>query len=157
MRIILNLAVIVNIKSFRAEKSVSSELSSPITDAAPKRILLIEDNALNRQMLQDYIAFCGYQVLSLPGGSGFFEALADFQPQLILLDLRLPDIDGYTILAKLKQKSQWQHIPVIIVSAFAFKADQQRALSLGACRYFVKPVSLSDLRKAIVDEFRSLT
>ncbi len=142
---------------------MSSEVRSlPVdADAVSKtdanRILLIEDNDLNRQMLQDYIVFCGYQVLSIAGGSRFFEALADFQPQLILLDLRLPDIDGYTLLAQLKQKIGWQHIPVIIVSAFAFKADQQRALSLGARRYFVKPVNLNDLRQAIADELRGST
>jgi two-component system cell cycle response regulator DivK len=108
-------------------------------------------------MLHDYMAFCGYQVLSLASGSGFFEALADFQPQLILLDLKLPDIDGYTLLEQLQQRTEWQHIPVIIVSAFAFKADQQRALSLGARRYFVKPVNLTNLRQAIADELRDLT
>ena len=145
---------------------MSSELRSPTVDADgifqaetpdPKRILLVEDNDLNRQMLQDYIVFCGYQVRSLSGGSGFFEALADFQPQLTLLDLKLPDIDGYTLLEQIQQSTDWQHIPVIIVSAFAFKADQQRALSLGARRYFVKPVNLSNLRQAIADELRDLT
>lgn len=142
---------------------MSSELRSPTVDAKaisqadiPKRILLVEDNDLNRQMLQDYIVFCGYQVLSLPGGSGFFEALADFQPQLTLLDLKLPDIDGYTLLEQIQQSTDWQHIPVIIVSAFAFKADKQRALSLGARRYFVKPVNLNDLRQAVEDELGGL-
>lgn len=148
----------------RKNKPVSIKLRSPTVDTdatfpadAPKRILLVEDNDLNRQMLQDYIVFCGYQVLSLPGGSGFFEALADFQPQLTLLDLKLPDIDGYRLLEQIQQSIEWQHIPIIIVSAFAFKADKQRALSLGARRYFVKPVNLNDLRQAVEDELRGLT
>ena len=143
---------------------MSSELRSPTGDAdatsqadSLQRILLVEDNDLNRQMLQDYIVFCGYQVLSLPNGSGFFEALADFRPQLTLLDLKLPDIDGYTLLEQLQHSKEWRHIPVIIVSAFAFKADKQRALSLGARRYFVKPVNLNDLRQAVEDELRGLT
>lgn len=126
-------------------------------DAAPQRILLVEDNDLNRQMLDDYLDVCGYQVLSLPGGSGFFQALADFQPNLILLDLRLPDINGYTLLEQLQQETEWRHIPVIVVSAYAFRADQQRALSLGVRQYFVKPVNLSDLRKAIQEELSGLT
>lgn len=143
---------------------MSSELRSLTVDAdkisqadTPKRILLVEDNDLNRQMLQDYIVFCGYEVLSISGGSGFFEALADFQPQLTLLDLKLPDIDGYTLLKQIQQSTDWQHIPIIIVSAFAFKADKQRALSLGARRYFVKPVNLNELRQAVEDELRGLT
>lgn len=142
----------------RSDKPVSSDLRSLTAEAdlvftdAPKRILLVEDNDLNRQMLQDYMVFCGYRVLSIAGGCGFFEALADFQPQLILLDLKLPDVDGYILLEQLQQKPEWQHIPVIIVSAFAFKVDQQRAFNLGACRYFVKPVNLSELSQAIEDE-----
>ena len=121
-------------------------------DAASRRILLVEDNDVNRQMLDDYLVFCGYQVLALSGGSGFFQALADFKPHLILLDLKLPDIDGYTLLQQMQQVTDWQHIPVIVVSAFAFRADQQRAFSWGASRYLVKPVNLSDLKNAIEDE-----
>jgi two-component system cell cycle response regulator DivK len=121
-----------------------------------RRILLLEDNYLNRQMLEDYLVFCGYQVLSLAGGAGFFQALADFRPELILLDLKLPDVDGYTLLEQMGRRQDCQSIPVIVVSAFAFKTDQQRALALGAKRYFVKPVSLRDLRQAIEEELLSL-
>lgn len=122
----------------------------------PRKILLVEDNCLNRQMLEDYLLFCGYQVLGLAFGSGFFQAIADFQPNLILLDLRLPDIDGYTLLEQMGRLPEGQNIPVIVVSAFAFRADRDRALNLGARRYFVKPVSLRDLRQAIEDELLNL-
>lgn len=121
-------------------------------DPITKRILLIEDNYLNRQLLEDYLVFWGYQILSLEAGSGFFPALADFQPDLVLLDLRLPDIDGYTLLEQMGQIVECRVIPVIVVSGCAFKADQQRALNLGARRYFVKPVSLRDLKQAIEQE-----
>lgn len=118
----------------------------------PKKILLVEDNHLNRQMLEDYLVFCGYQVLGLEFGKDYFQALADFMPDLVLLDLRLPDIDGYTLLEQTRLIPECQAIPVIVVSAYAFKADQQRALNLGASRYFVKPVSLNKLKQAIEEE-----
>ena len=121
-----------------------------------RRILLVEDNNLNRQMFEDYFVFCGYLIQGLAFGSDFFQALADFQPDLVLLDLKLPDVDGYTLLEQIGQRPEWRTIPVIVVSAFAFKADQQRALNLGARRYFVKPVSLRDLRQAIEDELLNL-
>ena len=121
-----------------------------------RRILLVEDNNLNRQMFEDYFVFCGYLIQGLAFGSDFFQALADFQPHLVLLDLKLPDVDGYTLLEQKRQRPEWRTIPVIVVSAFAFKADQQRALNLGARRYFVKPVSLRDLRQAIEDELLKL-
>jgi len=103
-------------------------------------------------MLDDYLIFCGYQVLSLASGANFFEVLASFQPHLILLDLKLPDIDGYTLLEQLHLDLRWRNIPVIIVSAFAFRADRQRAINLGACQYFIKPVNLNELRQSIAQE-----
>jgi len=125
-------------------------------EPASKRILLVEDNDINRQMLNDYLVFFGYQVLALADGSSFFQALADFHPHLILLDLKLPVVDGYTLLQQIQQGTDWRHIPVVVVSAFAFKADQQRALKLGASRYLVKPVNLTDLKQTVEEEFRHL-
>ncbi len=116
------------------------------------RILLIEDNDINRQLLSDYLNYLGYQVLALPDGDNLFPALSEFKPQLILLDLKLPGIDGYTILEQIQQSSHWHDTPVIVVSAFAFKADQERAMNLGAKRYFVKPVKLPQLNQAIQEE-----
>lgn len=137
----------------RAQESINADPDAAFKEnVVPRRILLVEDNDLNRQMLDDYLGFCGYQVLSIGRGSDFFQVLADFNPHLILLDLRLPDIDGYTLLQQIQQGSDWQHIPIIVVSAFAFRVDQQRALSLGVRRYFVKPVNLTDLRQAIQEE-----
>lgn len=128
----------------------------PDLDAVSKRILLVEDNDLNRQMLEDYLIYCRYQVYSLADGSNFFQALVDFKPHLILLDLRLPNIDGYTLLEQIQRREDWRQIPVIVVSAFAFRLDQQRAFNLGARRYFVKPVTnLTDLRQAIQEELSS--
>ena len=116
------------------------------------RILLLEDNDINRQLLSEYLIYLGYQVLGLADGCNLFQALSDFQPQLILLDLKLPGIDGYTILEQIQQSSDWHQVPVIVVSAFAFSADQQRAINLGARRYFVKPVKLPQLKQAIQEE-----
>lgn len=119
------------------------------------RILLVEDNSINRQMFDDYLVHCGYQVLALANGSGFFQALADFQPHLILLDLKLPDIDGYTLLEQI-QNSNCQHIPVIVISALAFRADEQRARNLGVNQYLIKPIKLDELQQAIQEVLRGI-
>lgn len=122
-------------------------------NADKKRILLVEDNELNRLILKEYLVSYGYQVCALADGCSFFQVLADFQPHLVLLDLKLPGIDGYTLLEQLQRSSVRLDIPVIVVSAFSFKLDQQRAFSLGVRRYFVKPVSsLANLRRAIQEE-----
>lgn len=118
------------------------------------RVLLVEDNETNRRLLVDYLTFTGYAIWSIADGSEFFAALAECRPDIILLDLKLPTVDGYTLLEQLQQDVQWQSIPVIVVSALAFKADRQRALALGACRYLVKPVGLEHLRQVIAEEIQ---
>ncbi|NDJ19743.1 response regulator [Myxacorys almedinensis] len=122
------------------------------TSDPPVRILLIEDNEANRRLMNDYLSYCGYSVLALAEGRPFESAIAEFDPQVILLDLKLPDIDGYFLLERLQQHPEWQSIPVIIVSAYAFQKDQQRALNLGARRYLVKPIRLADLIAVIREE-----
>ncbi|MCU0565652.1 MAG: response regulator [Oculatellaceae cyanobacterium Prado106] len=116
------------------------------------RILLIEDNESSRQLMSDYLEYYGYRVFSLAQGADFEAAMAEFRPHVILLDLKLPDVDGFTILQQCQQRLEWARIPVIVVSAFSFQTDQQRALRLGAKRYLVKPVNLSQLTQAITEE-----
>lgn len=116
------------------------------------RILLVEDNEISCQLMSQFLKYCGCDVLSLARGSGFAAAISSFQPHLILLDLKLPDVDGFTLLQQMQETPEWLQVPVIVVSAFAFQADKQRALSLGARRYLVKPVKLPQLKQAIDEE-----
>ncbi|MEH2280851.1 MAG: response regulator [Nostoc sp.] len=125
----------------------------PLRSHKVRRILLVEDHYLNRMLLSDYLSYCGYDVQSLSEGSGFFSAIETFKPDLMLLDLKLPDIDGYSLLKQVQQKPDFSKIPIIVVSAFAFKADQELALSLGARHYFVKPLKLKDLILTIEEQF----
>lgn len=67
------------------------------------RILLIEDNEPNRRLLEDYLVYQGFEVQSLATGTGFERALTDFKPQIVLLDLKLPDMDGCDILYQISK------------------------------------------------------
>ncbi|MEJ6481259.1 response regulator [Nostoc punctiforme UO1] len=124
----------------------------PLRSHKFRRILLVEDHYLNRLLLSDYLSYCGYDVQSLSEGSNFFATIDNFKPDLMLLDLKLPDIDGYSLLKQVQQEPDLSKIPIIVVSAFAFKADQELAMSLGARRYFVKPLKLKDLILTIEEE-----
>jgi CheY-like chemotaxis protein len=115
------------------------------------RILLVEDNDVSRQLMSDFLISCGHHVLCLADAKSFVAAMAHFRPNLILLDIKLPLVDGYTLLEQLQKTPEWVDIPVIVISAYAFRADRQRALNLGARRYLVKPVKLADLTQAIED------
>ncbi|MEH2214152.1 response regulator [Nostoc sp.] len=128
-------------------------INQPLQSHKVRRILLVEDHYLNRMLLSDYLSYCGYEVQSLSEGSAFFSTIEKFEPDLMLLDLKLPDVDGYSLLKQVQQKPDLSKIPIIVVSAFAFKADRELALSLGACSYFVKPLKLKDLILAIEEQF----
>ena len=116
------------------------------------RILLVEDNSTSRQLMSDYLEHYGWEVLSLERGAKFGSAMWNYKPDLILLDLKLPDVDGFTLLGQVQQYPEWRQTPVIVVSAFAFQSDKDRAMGLGARRYLVKPVNLAQLRQAICEE-----
>jgi two-component system cell cycle response regulator DivK len=122
--------------------------STPNPSASIK-ILLLEDNDISRQLMGEFLTDCGYTVVSLSEAKTFASILDQFQPNVILLDLKLPDVNGYTVLEQMQHHPTWQHIPVIVISAFAFDMDKQRALSLGARRYLVKPVKLTEVIEAI--------
>ncbi len=128
-------------------------INQPLRSHQVRRILLVEDHYLNRMLLSDYLSYCGYVVQSLSEGSAFFSTIEKFEPDLMLLDLKLPDIDGYSLLKQVQQKPDLSKIPIIVVSAFAFKADKERALSLGARGYFVKPLKLKELILTIEEQF----
>jgi two-component system cell cycle response regulator DivK len=114
-----------------------------------RRILLIEGNDLNRQLLSEHLGYLGYEVVSLASGTHCFESLNQFRPQLILLNVKLPETEGYALLQEIQQRSDWQRVPIFVISALTSSADRQRALALGASQYFVKPIHLKALSQAI--------
>ncbi len=115
------------------------------------RILFVEDNDYHRLMVEDFLESRGYKIRSLPDGRELFTAIRELQPNAILLDLKLPDQDGYQLLEQIKD-SQWKNIPIIIISAYAFQHEQERAFNLGACRYLTKPVRLEQIVQTIIAE-----
>ncbi|MBV8883430.1 MAG: response regulator [Chroococcidiopsidaceae cyanobacterium CP_BM_RX_35] len=117
-----------------------------------KRILLVENDDNNRQLLSELLSYHGYSILALASSSGFFKAVSSFQPHLILLDLKLDENNGYTLLEEIRRSDEYQDIPVIVISAYAFKAQIQRAYDLGVSRYIIKPMNISDLTQAIQDQ-----
>lgn len=120
-------------------------VSSPKAFIPSPHILVIEDDYANRLLFSDYLTFAGFTVFALPDGLQLQQTLKDFQPDLLVLDLGLPDPNGYRILEMLQTPAGRLLIPVVVVSGYAFLENQERALALGASRYLVKPVRLKEL------------
>ena len=112
--------------------------------AMPK-ILLVEDNEMNRDMLSRRLARKGYQVvLALDGQSGLEMTQAEV-PDLVLMDMSLPVLDGWEATRRLKADAATQHIPVIALTAHAMSSDCEKALEAGCDDYDTKPVELRRL------------
>ena len=111
------------------------------------RILLVEDNELNRDMLSRRLMRRGYEVdLAEDGKEGLLKAGAE-NPDLILLDLSLPGMDGWEVLRRLKQNPRMSRIPVMALTAHALVTDRTRALEAGFDDYDIKPVEMPRLLK----------
>jgi CheY-like chemotaxis protein len=112
-----------------------------------RRILLVEDNELNRDMLSRRLVRRGYQVeIAVDGREGLSMA-GSSSPDLILLDLSLPEMDGWEVLRQLKQDPRMKNIPVVALTAHALVTDRNRAMEAGFDDYDIKPVEMPRLLK----------
>ncbi|MEO1133513.1 MAG: response regulator [Cyanobacteria bacterium J06639_1] len=125
--------------------------SRALVTAKTHRILCVEDDDSGRQLLQEWLELLGYEVFCLPDGREFMAVVADIVPDLVLLDLKLPYVDGFTLLEQLQQ-SHWHSIPAIVLSAYSLKPERDRAMMLGCLHYVVKPTPLESLQTLIQSE-----
>jgi two-component system cell cycle response regulator DivK len=113
------------------------------------RILLIEDDPANRLFFSEYLNYCGFDVHTLSNGLDLECQLKSFQPHLLVLDIGLPEINGYILLQYVRASKQWKDLPVIVISGYAFDGDKNKAIALGAQKYLIKPVRLRELAATI--------
>jgi CheY-like chemotaxis protein len=108
-------------------------------------ILLVEDNELNRDMLSRRLVRKGYDVLIAEDGAKGLSAATDSKPDLILMDMSLPVIDGWEATRRLKAEPKTRAIPVIALTAHAMSSDREKAVAAGCDDYDTKPVELERL------------
>lgn len=122
----------------------------------PKRVLIVDDNPTNLRLAVFMLAPAGYDLRTAASAHEARAAIASFQPELLLLDLQLPDQDGLTLTRELKSNPRTSHIPVIAVTASAMKGDEEKALKAGVCAYVTKPVDKKILREVVAKYLREL-
>jgi len=108
-------------------------------------ILLVEDNEMNMDMLSRRLDRKGYSIMHAVNGREAIEKATSNKPDLILMDLSLPEIDGYEATTRLKGDDETKNIPIIVLTAHALKSDRERAFSIGCDDYDVKPINFSRL------------
>ena len=104
----------------------------------PKKILLIEDEDMLRELITKRLTIGGYEIIQSTDGIGGLKAAQEQRPDLVLLDIVLPGIDGFEVLEKIKNDASLSRMPVVMLSNLSQKNDIEKALKLGAVDYFIK-------------------
>ena len=112
---------------------------------ANELILIVEDNEKNRKLARDVLQFHGYRTLEAPTAEDGLALAQAHRPDLVLMDIQLPGIDGVTALERLRADPDTAAIPVVALTAFAMKDDQRRLLDAGFDGYLTKPISIRAL------------
>ena len=112
-------------------------------------ILYIEDNMDNRTLVRRVLQIEGYQVMEAESGFRAFEILRTETPDLVLMDINLPDMDGYEITTRLKQMPTLARVPVIAMTANVMKGDREKTLAAGCDGYISKPIDIDTLPSQI--------
>ncbi len=120
-----------------------------VTGQVAKRILVVEDNDLNRKLFCDVLKANGYEVVPVADGSNVVGTAKKSEPALIIMDIQLPNINGVELIAQLKSDKALKHVPVLAVTAYAGKGDEDRIREAGAQDYLAKPVSIGPFMNSV--------
>jgi two-component system cell cycle response regulator DivK len=104
-------------------------------------ILVIEDNEQNLYLMRFLLENKGYSVAAARLGREGIELALRLKPQAILLDIQLPEMDGYAVARALRQQAGWEQVPIIAVTSYAMSGDREKALAAGATDYIEKPIN----------------
>ena len=121
-------------------------------DAKQKTVLIVEDNELNMKLFHDLLDAHGYNILQTKDGMEALDIAREHHPDLILMDIQLPEVSGLEVTQWLKDDETLRSIPVIAVTAFAMKGDEEKIRQGGCEAYLSKPISVAKFFETI-DQF----
>jgi|TARA_B100000678_G_scaffold235277_1_gene204619 two-component system cell cycle response regulator DivK len=114
-----------------------------------KRILVVEDNDLNRKLFCDVLKANGHEVVPVADGRNVVATAQRFVPDLVIMDIQLPHVSGIDLIGQLKADPALAGVPVLAVTAYAGKGDEERIRDAGAADYLAKPVSIGPFMAAV--------
>jgi two-component system cell cycle response regulator DivK len=134
--------------SARARSVEESPAQAP-TPAHPKTILVVEDNELNMKLFHDLLEAHGYNILQTRDGMEALKLARHHKPDLILMDIQLPEVSGLEVTKWIKEDDELRAIPIIAVTAFAMKGDEEKIREGGCEAYIAKPISVTNFLKTV--------
>jgi len=124
------------------------------TRAEPKTVLIVEDNELNMKLFHDLLEAHGYDTLQTKDGMEALKLARQHRPDLILMDIQLPEVSGLEVTKWIKEHDELRSIPIIAVTAFAMKGDEEKIREGGCEAYIAKPISVANFLE-VVERFLS--
>ncbi len=118
-------------------------------NSRPVRILYVEDAKVIRDTMSQLLEFYGYKVAAAKNGQEGVEMALQWKPDLVLMDLRMPVMDGYQAMQEIRFNPRTHHIPIFVLSAWSSKRERDQARLVGADEFFVKPPDFNRLNAAI--------
>ena len=114
-----------------------------------KTILIVEDNELNLKLFTDLLEAHGYETLQCQDGNAALNLAREHKPDLILMDVQLPKVSGLEVVKWIKEVDALKSIPVIVVTAFAMRGDEEKIMQSGCAAYISKPIDIAEFIKTI--------
>jgi two-component system cell cycle response regulator DivK len=118
-------------------------------------VLIVDDNEMNLKLARDVLRHAGFRTLEAATGEEAVALAAAHRPDVIMLDIRLPDLDGTEVVARLKELEATASIPVVALTSLAMKGDRERLLADGFDGYLEKPIAIRDFPDQVRSHYRS--
>lgn len=119
-----------------------------------EKVLIVEDNATNMKVTMMALRPHGYTLLQATDGEEAMEIAVREKPDLIMIDIQLPKLDGLEVTRRLRQMPAFSHIPIVAVTAYAMKGDKEKAIEAGCDAYLAKPISTRELPRVVAEMLR---
>ena len=116
-----------------------------------KTILVADDKPSNRELIRVILESSGHQVIEASNGREAVDLALEHEPDLLLLDLQMPEVDGFNVLSEVRKDNRFTSRPIVALTAYAMQGDREKALAAGFTSYVTKPVNLAALRSLVSD------
>ena len=130
-------------------KKGSKGVATESTNGSAKTVLVVEDNELNMKLFHDLLEAHGYNILQTKDGMDALRLAREHKPDLILMDIQLPEVSGLEVTKWIKEDDDLKSIPVIAVTAFAMKGDEEKIREGGCEAYIAKPISVTNFLETV--------
>ena len=114
-----------------------------------KKVLVADDNPVSRELIREILEYDQYEVIEAGDGGEALAKVREYQPDLALLDIQMPVMDGNAVIREIRSDPRLADLPVAALTAYAMQGDRERALAAGFTSYITKPIEIQDFRAAV--------